>query len=140
MLSSDEGVDDSIETGSNRGYLGLWDEVSGFGAGELEFSLEIRQCHVEIAHGHFGIGMAEQFHECRKAHPSAKHLRGIGMPELMRHDPGGESERMTDLMQVITKLVKDCVLAVPASEQSPVGGQRIEVSKEAQPMDELTDK
>jgi hypothetical protein len=39
--------------------------------------------------------MAEQFHECRKADPGAKHLRGIGMPELMRHDPGGEPDGMT---------------------------------------------
>jgi hypothetical protein len=36
--------------------------------------------------------------------------------------------------------MKDCVLAVAAGQQSPVGGQRIERAKEAQPMDEITDK
>ena len=62
------------------------------------------------------------------------------MPELMRHDPGGEPEGMADLVQVIAKLMKDCLLAVPAGQQSPVGGQRIERAKESQAMDKITDK
>ena len=106
----------------------------------MEFAVEVRRGHFEVAQGHPRIGMAEQFHEGGKAHTSPKHLRGIGVPELMRHDPGGESEGMTDLVQVIAKLMKDCLLAVPAGQQSPVGGQRIEGAKESQAMDEITDQ
>ena len=84
--------------------------------------------------------MAEQFHEGRKAHAGTKHLRGIGMPELMRHDPGGKPERITDLVQVIAKLMQDCFLAVPAGQQAPVGGQKIEGAKESEAMDEMADK
>ena len=62
------------------------------------------------------------------------------MPELMRHDPGGETEGIADLVQVIAKLVQDCLLAVPAGQQSPVGGQWIEGAKESQAMDEVTDQ
>jgi hypothetical protein len=36
--------------------------------------------------------------------------------------------------------MKDCFLTVPAGEQSPVGGQRIERAKESQAIDEITDK
>jgi hypothetical protein len=84
--------------------------------------------------------MTEQFHEGRKAHPSPKHLRGVGMPELMGDDSSGETEGMTNLVQVIAKLMKDCILTVPAGEQSPVGGQRIERAKESEAIDEITDK
>jgi hypothetical protein len=62
------------------------------------------------------------------------------MPELMRHNPGGEPERITDLVQVIAKLMQDCFLAVPAGQQPPVGGQRIKGAKESQSMDEMADK
>ena len=62
------------------------------------------------------------------------------MPELMRDDSGGEPEGMTDLVQVIAKLMKDCFLTMPAGEQSAVGGQRIERAKESQAMDEITYK
>ena len=114
--------------------------MSGFGASQLVFALEVRRGHFEVTQGHARIGMAEQFHEGRKAHAGTKHLRGIGMPELMRHNPGGEPERITDLMQVIAKLMQDCFFAVPAGQQSPVGGQRIEGAKESQSMDEMADK
>ena len=62
------------------------------------------------------------------------------MPELMGDDPGGEPEGMTDLVQVIAKLMQNCFLAVPAGKQSPVGGQRIERAKESQAIDEVPDK
>jgi len=142
MLSRDEGIDDPVETGSKRVecVLGLWDKVSGFGASQLKFPLEVGRGHFEVTQGHSRVGMAEQFHEGRKAHTSPKHHRGVGMPELMRDDSGGEPEGMTDLVQVIAKLMKDCFLAVPAGEQSPVGGQRIEGTKESQAIEEITDK
>ena len=106
----------------------------------MVFALEVRRGHFEVTQGHARISMAEEFHEGRKAHARTKHLRGIGMPELMRHNPGGEPERITDLVQVITKLMQDCFLAVPAGQQPPVGGQRIEGTKESQSMDEITDQ
>jgi hypothetical protein len=58
----------------------------------------------------------------------------------MRHNPGGEPDRITDLVQVITKLMQDCFLAVPAGQQPPIGGQWIEGAKESQSMDEMADK
>jgi len=142
MLSGDEGIDDSVETGSKRGEcgLGLWDKVSGLGASQLELPLEVGRGHFEITQGHSRVSMAEQFHEGRKADTSPKHLRGVGMPELMGDDSGGESQGMTDLVQVIAKLMKDCFLTMPAGEQSAVGGQRIERAKESQAMDEITNK
>ena len=53
MLSRDEGIDDPVETGSNRVEcgLGLWDKVSGFGASQLKFPLEVRRGHFEPAVG-----------------------------------------------------------------------------------------
>ena len=36
--------------------------------------------------------------------------------------------------------MQDCFLAVPAGQQPPVGGQRVEGAKESQSMDELADK
>ena len=96
--------------------------MSGLGASQLVFALEVGRGHFEVAQGHSWIGMAEQFHEGGKAHTSPKQLRGIGMPELMRHNPGGKPERITNLMQVIAKLMQDCFLAVPAGQQPPVGG------------------
>jgi hypothetical protein len=44
------------------------------------------------------------------------------MPELMRHDPGGEPDGVTGLVQIIAKLMKDCLFAVPAGEQASIGG------------------
>ena len=96
--------------------------MSGFGASQLVFALEIRRGHFEVTQRHAWIGMAEQFHEGRKAYAGTKHLRGIGMPALMRHNPGGKPERIADLMQVIAKLMQDCFLAVPAGQQPSVGG------------------
>src|SRR5262249_7112405 len=61
MLGSDQGIDYPTETSAKRckQCFRLWSEVSRARAGQLEFPLEISQYHLEIAHGHLWIGMAE---------------------------------------------------------------------------------
>ncbi len=43
--------------------------------------------------GHLGVDVAEQLHQNGEADAGAKHLRGVGMPELVGDDACGESER-----------------------------------------------
>ena len=61
MLSSEQGIDYPAESGSQRGEecLRLRSKMPRFGASQLEFPLEIRQHHIEIAHGHLGRSVAE---------------------------------------------------------------------------------
>ena len=73
--------------------------------------------------------------------PFTRNSPGPGIvPELMGDDSGGEPQGITDLVQVIAKLMKDCFLAVPAGEQSAIGKQRIERAKESQAIDKITYK
>jgi hypothetical protein len=39
--------------------------------------------HVDLAHGHLGIGVDEQLHQDEEADPGAQHLGGIGVACLM---------------------------------------------------------
>jgi len=61
MLSREQGIDYPAESGSQRGEecLRLRSKMPRFGASQLEFPLEIRQHHIEIAHGHLGRSVAE---------------------------------------------------------------------------------
>ena len=61
MLSEEQGIDNAIETGSQRGGwgLGLGNQMPGFGAGEVELAPEISERDVDITHGHLGRRVAE---------------------------------------------------------------------------------
>ena len=58
----------------------------------------------------------------------------------MRDEAGGEAECMTHLMQVVAELAHQGLLAARASQQETIGGQGIEGAKEAQALDEFTNK
>ena len=60
--------------------------MSRFGSRQVKLVLEIVNVDFDVAHGHLGIGVAEQFHQGRKAHAGTKHLGGICVPQLMRHN------------------------------------------------------
>ena len=58
----------------------------------------------------------------------------------MRDDTGRESDRMADLMQVITELTNDCFFTAWTGEEHAIGRQRVEGAKESQALDEFTDE
>ncbi len=60
------------------------------------------------------------------------------MPELMRDDSCGKSERVTDLMQVIAELNQDCNFASGPCQEPPIGRQQVERTEEAQAVNEVT--
>src|SRR5436853_3735588 len=82
--------------------------------------------------------MAEQFHQGRKGDAGAKHLGGIGMPQLMRDDARGNAERMADLTQVIAKAMKERVLGAGTGQKPSIRRQRIKETKESEALDEFT--
>ena len=59
------------------------------------------------------------------------------MPELMRDDARGESERVADLMQVIAELNNDGHFTSGSCQEPSIGQQRVEGAEEAQTLDEI---
>ena len=60
MLSREQRIDHAVEASSrSERCLRLRSQMPGFGTSQLEFPLEIRQHHIEIAHRHFGRSVAE---------------------------------------------------------------------------------
>ena len=114
--------------------------MPGFGASQLELALEIGEGDIDVAHSHGRIEVAEQLHQDGEADARAKHLCGVGMPELMRDDICGESERVTDLMQVIAELNQDSYFASGTGQKPSIGRQRIQRAEEAQAMYKITDE
>lgn len=111
--------------------------MSGVGAGELKLALQIGEGDVDVAHGHIRIGMSEQLHQDREADSGAKHLRSVGVPELVGNDGCGQTEGRANLMQVIAQLVDEGVLAAGPREEALIGSLRIERAKETQTMHEV---
>ena len=58
----------------------------------------------------------------------------------MRNDAGGEAERVADLMQVITELTNERFFGAGAGQESSIGRQRVEGTKESEALDEFTYK
>jgi len=59
------------------------------------------------------------------------------VPELMRDDARGESERVADLMQVIAELNNDGHFTSGSCQEPSIGQQRVEGAEEAQTLDEI---
>ena len=61
MLSRNDGIEYSGEACSNtgEGRFRLRNEVSRFRTRPLKFALKISQCYIDIANGHFWVGMAQ---------------------------------------------------------------------------------
>ncbi len=114
--------------------------MPGLGASQLELALEIGEGDIDVAHSHGRIDVTEQLHQDGEADAGAKHLCGVGMPELMRDDICGESERVTDLMQVIAELNQDSYFASGTRQKPSIGRQRIQRAEEAQAMYKITDE
>ncbi len=114
--------------------------MPGFGASHLELALEVGEGDIDIAHGHLGVDVAEQLHQNGEADAGAKHLRGVGMPELVGDDACGESEAVADPMQVIAELNNDGHFASRTCNEPSIGGQRIEGAEEAQTVNEVADE
>ena len=60
------------------------------------------------------------------------------MTTLVRHDADGKAERVTDLMQVIAELTKECFFAARTGQEPSIGRQRIKGTKELEASDEFT--
>ena len=73
-----------------RGCLRLRSKMPGFGAGQLELAFEIGEGDIDVAHGHSRIDVAKQLHQYGEADAGAKHLRGVGVSELMGDDICGK--------------------------------------------------
>jgi hypothetical protein len=62
MLSAEQRIDQTIEAGSgSEGCLRLRNKMTRSGTSCLEFSLEVRQRHIEIEHGHLGRSVADKY-------------------------------------------------------------------------------
>src|ERR1700756_1181622 len=114
--------------------------MPGLGASQLELALEIGEGDVDVAHSHARIDMTEQLHQDGEADAGAKHLCGVGVPELMGDDMRRECERVADLMQVITKLNQDSYFASGSCQEPSIGRQRIQRAEEAQAVYKITDE
>ena len=112
--------------------------MPGLGASQLELAFKIGEGHIDVAHGHSWIDVAEQLHQDWEADAGAKHLRGVGVPELMGDDICGKPERVAGLMEVIAELNQDRYFASRSCQKPPIGRQRIEGAEEAQPVYKIT--
>ena len=141
VLGGEEGIDEAVEPGAElwRRGLWLWRQMPGFGAGQLELAFEIGEGDIDVAHGHLGVDVAEQLHQNGEADAGAKHLRGVGMPELVGDDACGEAEGVADPMQVIAELDNDGHFASRTCNEPSICGQRIERAEEAQSVNEVAD-
>lgn len=82
--------------------------------------------------------MAEQFHDDGKAHTGTEHFGPVGMAQLVRDDGSWQSGRVTDQMQVIAEARKKRDSGSMPGQESSVIRQRIQRTKEAQSMNEIT--
>src|SRR6202789_1534411 len=114
--------------------------MSWFGTSQLKLSLEISQGHVHVAHGHRGIGVAEQFHYGREAHARAKHFGSVGMSHLVRNDIYRKTDGVADHVQVLAKPGKETCLASRPCQQPSIGRQRIQSAEEAQAVNEIANE
>ena len=105
--------------------------MPGLGASQLELALEIGEGDIDVAHGHSRIDMAKQLHQDGEADSGAKHLGGVGVPELMGDDIRGETERVADQVQVIAELHQDSYFTSWSGQKPSIGRQRLEGAKEA---------
>ena len=55
----------------------------------------------------------------------------------MRDEAGGETDFMTDLMEVIAELSNERLLATGPRQQEPIVGEWFQGAKEPQPLDKL---
>ena len=61
LLGGEQGIDEAVEASAQRWgrSFGLWSQMSGLGAGELELPLNIYEGDIDVTHGHLGIEVAE---------------------------------------------------------------------------------
>ena len=85
--------------------------MSGMGEGQVELALEILLGDLQILQGHVRALMAEEFHDCGKAHPSAQHLRSICVSKLVRDDADGNADGGYDIAQGGTQFALQQVTA-----------------------------
>ena len=96
----------------------------------LILALQIRQSDPEIAQGHVWRTMPEEFHDAGEAYAGAEHESGIGITQLMRDDPSGDSRRSGDFVQrfadltTFTSLINAQALLSSAQQASPVAPVR----------------
>jgi hypothetical protein len=64
-----------------------------------ELVFDVEQGDLDIAHGHFGRLVAQQFHENRQAYAGPNHFRRVGVPELVGHDASADTGSAGDLMK-----------------------------------------
>src|SRR5580692_1544103 len=133
MLGGEQDVDDPVKacTCWGRGCLRLGGQMPGFRAGLLELAFKIGESHIDVTHGHGGVDVAKQLHQNGEADAGAKHLSGVGMPELMGDDICGKTERVADQVQVIAELDQDSHLASGSRKEPSIGGQWIQGAEEA---------
>ncbi len=61
ILSEQQRVDDTVETGAQREARGfrLWCEMPGLRSGQMKLPLQIGSSDVDVAYGHFGIDVSQ---------------------------------------------------------------------------------
>ena len=79
------------------------------GASQLELTLQVRESDVEVDHGHFGGGMAEELHQRGKIHAAAKEFAGVGMSKLMGDNTNGNASGGRNFVQIRAELANERV-------------------------------
>ena len=63
-----------------------WDKMSGVGASQMIFPLQVGLGDLKIMQGHVGTFVAEQLHDGGQGDAGAEHLRGICVSNLVWDD------------------------------------------------------
>ena len=108
--------------------------------GLLILALQIRQSDSEIAHGHVWRAMPEEFHDAGKAYAGAEHECGIGMSELMRDDPRGDSRRGGDFVQRFADSTKQHLPSVGPRQKEAIGWRGVKRTQSSEALNELADE
>jgi len=79
---------------------------------QLEFTLQVGLCDFDVSHRHFWRGMAKQFHQRGETHTRAQHFSRVCVSKLVWNDADRQVDGGTYLVQIITKLTDERLLAV----------------------------
>ena len=133
VLSEQDGIGNAIQacTRRHRWRFRLWHQMTRMRAGQVKLTLEIVAGDLDVLHGHLGLDVAEERHQGRQADASAHHPSGLCVPELMRNDVLGNSDRGRGIGQIWAQLFHQCLLAFVACQQPAIGRGGIEGAEEA---------
>ena len=131
MLAEAGGGGEALEYGGSIGGIrlgrgercGQGNEMAWSLPGQVEFSLQVLLCNLEVAQSHVGRAMAKQLHQRRQADTGTQHSRGVGVAHLVWHDVSGDSGLQGGIRESRTKLGAQHAAAVGTRQQELRGSR-----------------